>query len=286
MYDQKKEIIETVSKSVFGAIPYIGDLLNEVVFEHRSRIKQKRINAFIEEIMTSLESIDPAFIDVEYIKSENFSDFFESILKKASEVNSAEKIKKLSDLFAKEIRQPYCFSFKEYFLSLLVELSEKEIEVLYYHSKISTNIAELESKKKWLGFDLNVPEIDTKNPFTDAFNSELSPEFQALLAKQEIDNEIKNAQKKELAEKKRIEKEIEKKKEIDLIQRDIDAFSKYQTPEFYGISQSEYLIFAQHLLSRGLFYDSGIPFTYMEVEQMRHYMPTSLGLEFIKFLRR
>jgi len=43
----KIEIIKSTFKSLIGAIPYVGQAINEAIFDYRSRIKQNRINTQI-----------------------------------------------------------------------------------------------------------------------------------------------------------------------------------------------------------------------------------------------
>lgn len=43
----KDEYSLAALKGLIGAIPYAGTLLNEILFEARSRVKQERVNLFI-----------------------------------------------------------------------------------------------------------------------------------------------------------------------------------------------------------------------------------------------
>ncbi|MDR6761899.1 hypothetical protein J2Y38_002108 [Flavobacterium sp. 2755] len=44
----KKEILTSTAKSLFSLIPYAGTALTELVFDYNGRIKQNRLNKFIE----------------------------------------------------------------------------------------------------------------------------------------------------------------------------------------------------------------------------------------------
>lgn len=48
MDDKNKEIIISIVKVSIFMILYIGGVLNEVLFDYRSRIEQKCINNFVE----------------------------------------------------------------------------------------------------------------------------------------------------------------------------------------------------------------------------------------------
>ena len=81
MINNKEEISKTATKVLFGIIPYIGDALDEVVFEHRSRIKQNRINQFVESFKEFYKSLNIKQVKIDDIKSEEFGDVFEAILR-------------------------------------------------------------------------------------------------------------------------------------------------------------------------------------------------------------
>src|SRR5215471_13023112 len=71
-----------VIKGAIGAIPFVGTLLNEVAFEARSRVKQRRLEAFFGEVAQSVRELSEAKIDREYLASEEFSDLFEDVATK------------------------------------------------------------------------------------------------------------------------------------------------------------------------------------------------------------
>jgi hypothetical protein len=80
-------------RSAIGGIPVIGTLLNEALFDGRSRLKQARINKFILLLQEYIEQTNEEEINVEYLKSEEFSDLFESILKRVVLARSEKKLK-------------------------------------------------------------------------------------------------------------------------------------------------------------------------------------------------
>ena len=91
----KKDYTETILKSIFGLVPHVGSLLNELFFERRSRLKQNRINHFVEEFAEFAKKVNAKEYDLEYIQSNDFSDIFESILRSISLTSNKEKIEKL-----------------------------------------------------------------------------------------------------------------------------------------------------------------------------------------------
>ena len=76
---QKEYGISTL-KGLIGAIPFAGTLLNEVAFEARSRIKQERVNKFIEEFSDYMSSYSPHESYENLIDSEKIGDIFEEII--------------------------------------------------------------------------------------------------------------------------------------------------------------------------------------------------------------
>jgi|LSQX01.3.fsa_nt_gb hypothetical protein len=58
----------SATKSALGAIPIVGALLNEVVFDYRGRIKQERCNRFINELAIYMADVNETDIDIPFIK--------------------------------------------------------------------------------------------------------------------------------------------------------------------------------------------------------------------------
>ena len=80
----KKATKISINKSLLGALPYVGSMLNEIFFERRSRIKQERLNNFIAELSEYLNNYSESDFDPNCINSESFGDIFESIIKRAT----------------------------------------------------------------------------------------------------------------------------------------------------------------------------------------------------------
>lgn len=120
----------SAAKSAIGAIPYIGALLNEVIFDHRGRIKQERCNRFIYELTQYMASINERDIDIEFLKSEDFSDLFESIMRRVIPNRSEEKMHRFKKILVKQMIAPSYSDYTETFLDLVQRLNEKQIEIL------------------------------------------------------------------------------------------------------------------------------------------------------------
>lgn len=136
MSGQKWEIKEVgiaVFKGLLGAVPYAGTALNECLFETRGRIKQKRINTFIEELSKYMAIIDGNHINFEFIKSEEFGDIFESILKRVAYNRSTEKLHRFKKILANQMVSPKETVFTETFLDLVQRLEEQQINILMHY---------------------------------------------------------------------------------------------------------------------------------------------------------
>ena len=73
--DEVGSFLESTLKSGFSAIPFVGGLLNEVVFEYSGRIKQERLNRFVELLQEYFHEKRDLEINVEDLKTEDFHDF-------------------------------------------------------------------------------------------------------------------------------------------------------------------------------------------------------------------
>jgi hypothetical protein len=143
---EMKEVGISVVKGLIGAVPYAGTALNEVLFESRGRIKQKRINTFIEHLSSYMSSFNEKDIDFEHIKSEEFGDIFESILKRVAYNRSIEKLHRFKKILANQIISPKQTVFTETFLDLVQRLEEAQIQILDHYKKI--NKGEIEREKE------------------------------------------------------------------------------------------------------------------------------------------
>lgn len=139
MKDEKWEIKEvgiSVVKGLLGAVPFAGTALNEALFEARGRIKQRRINTFIEELSSYMASLNKNDINFEAIQSEEFSDIFESILKRVAYNRSTEKLHRFKKILVNQMISPVQPVFTETFLDLVQRLEEPQIAILNHYKKM------------------------------------------------------------------------------------------------------------------------------------------------------
>jgi len=249
----KKEIIISAAKSIFGVIPYGGALLDELFFEYNGRIKQKRLNHFIEILAENFT--EDSQINIENIQTEDFNDLFESVLRRVVCTKSELKLRKFKDILINELNFPTKqIELVELYLDLINDLSEEEISILYYHKY----------------FDLAyVDKIDKMNRLKNQLYS------------------VKENQKKETII---IDQSTYSKEKIELEQR-IEKFEKwfanlrkYKTAEFYNLDDNKFMLFKQRLFSKGLLLDNRM--SRIGSGKFQHMGITEFGQEFIEFIKK
>ena len=58
---------ESIVRSILGATPIVGTALNEAFFDLRARLKQERLEKFVEELAKNVHSLETEMIDTAYI---------------------------------------------------------------------------------------------------------------------------------------------------------------------------------------------------------------------------
>jgi len=133
------EIVESTAKGLVGAIPFAGTALNEALFDGRSRIKQNRFNNFIKIFSEYLKNVNESEIDFEYIKSEDFGDIFESIIRRVMRSGSVEKLDTFKNVLSNHVLGKIKTDHAETFLDLVSRLNEDQIRILETYRKIKSN---------------------------------------------------------------------------------------------------------------------------------------------------
>ena len=172
---------ESVIRGLVGAIPYVGTALNEAIFDLRARLKQERLEKFVEELASILQTLESDKIDVVYIQSAEFVDFLEDVLVRAAKVRAEEKRRKLAAVLAGRLQHAEGTPFDDRFLDLLISLSDTQVRILAEH--------------------------------------------------------LRTAEKRENS--------------------DSEEDAKHRQPSYYNVSESEYPLLIQDLMSRGLFVFAG-----------------------------
>lgn len=129
---------ESVVRAAFGAIPSVGTALNEAVFDGRARLKQARIVKFIGYLSSIVRKLELDKIDKQHLQSEEFVDFLEDVMIRATKIKAEEKREKLAAVLAGRMQNPESTPFDDRYLDLLVSLTEMQIRILNEHFRAAT----------------------------------------------------------------------------------------------------------------------------------------------------
>lgn len=248
----KKEIITSTAKSIFGAIPFGGAALDELFFEYNGRLKQNRLNRFVKILAENFT--EESDINLDNIKTEDFNDLFESVLRKVVQTKSEAKLIRFKDVLLNELKKPTKQAeINELYLNLISELTEQEIEILYNHRFFTEEFEE---------------EVNEMNRHRDNMKS----------LKNQMDKEsIIVDESKFLKPYENVKAQFENKKSK------IDKVLKYRNADFYNLNENKFMFFKQRLFSKGLLIDDRmkrigtLPFQSMGI--------TEFGVEFIDFIK-
>lgn len=245
-----------VLRLLLSGVPILGPVINEVI-EIRGRIKQDRLNKFIELLATGLTG--KTEINEAILKTEDFIDLFESVIKRVVQTKSEAKHKRYRDILINQIKNNFYDSDKsDRYLELIAVLNEAEILILFSHKAFDGNF--LRDKE----------ELELYKKEKESLNTQLTEELK--LAQQGSANNTS-------AVKLALEKANER---IAEIKSNLDDLNIYKEAEFYNITDNEFAYYKQNLYSKALLVDTGIgtfgyiPFAHMGI--------TSFGNEFLQFL--
>ena len=249
----KKELSISGTKSLFGAVPYVGTALNELFFEYNGRIKQKRLNHFVE--ILSDYFAENSETNIENIQTEDFNDLFESVLKRVVTTKSTLKMERYRDILIKELSNPTKETeLIDIYLDLISSLSEEELIILFHHRH---------------------------------FDKTYNQEFEKLLDLKKQFDKVLEQKKREtiIIERSKYEDEyLRLKGEIEELETKHKKLEQYKQSSFYDIDDQKFFFYKQRLYSKGLLYDDGMgrldvrPFQLMNI--------TEFGIEFIDFIQK
>lgn len=164
-------------KILIQSIPYIGTPLNEILFEHRGKIKQDRLNKFLQNLKDYFDTVSEAPINEAYVNSEEFGDIFESIIEKVATTQNEEKLKRFKQILLKQIEIPEKREYIESFLDIISKITDKQFEILIKQNDYANEYVSLRDRIDGIN-------ISDDNP--DGFAYHLnSHERQELISKRE-----------------------------------------------------------------------------------------------------
>ncbi|SHJ27627.1 hypothetical protein SAMN02745146_2720 [Hymenobacter daecheongensis DSM 21074] len=254
-----READVAVLRLAFNLVPYVGPVLNELVFDIRGRVKQDRLNKFTE--MFAEYFIGKPEFDTDALRTEDFGDLFEAVINHVIQTKSEAKHIRYRDILIKKIENtlPDENNSARY-LDLVSILNESEIAILDSHRVFDEHYKQdselLESFRQ--------QKTQLMSQYRDEFK--LSIEGHANNKSQVKDNIT-------LVEDGIVNLEAE-----------LLVYDVRREAHFYNISEKQFLYYKQNLYSKALLIDSATggdsygytPFAAMGI--------TEFGKEFLEFL--
>jgi hypothetical protein len=254
-----KEVQTSIIKGVIGEIPYIGSVLNEVIYESRARIKQERINKFISLLHDYMCNVSIDSIDFEYVKSDDFSDLFESVLKRVALTKSEEKMRRFKKVLVSEIQNPTRTDFVETFLDIITRLDEVQIKILNDIKIATKNCGGLHEKVFKLQDEISKIENDLSQ------NKKSDNERLIVLSLQQS--------------------KTEKENRLKILLNILVDNQRYYNSDNYGITHNQYVFYLQDLISKALLQERLIPRKIKAPFVTKIIELTTYGDEFLNFIQ-
>lgn len=250
----KKEVGQSVIRNAIALIPGYGGILNEVLFEYRGKIKQKRLNVFVDLLMNYFSNHKG--IDLESFQTVEFGDLFESVLMKVAQTQSLEKLKMFKNILVNQLENPtQNIDDSEVYLELISTLSETELKILFEYRLFA-------KKFKSQANEVRALEVAVQQAQNNLGNSNIRNTQEGM----------PNLEAKLFA----LENDLGKKT------NELNTLQNIRESKHFKLTNDQYLYFKQRLFSKGLLIDNAVgsigghPFQVMGI--------THFGIEFIDYI--
>ncbi|MEM7106437.1 MAG: hypothetical protein AAF502_25135 [Bacteroidota bacterium] len=248
----------TALRALIEAIPYVGGSINTMI-DHRNRVKQKRLNHFVELLRQYFEGQKEDRIKLHVLDTEEFGDLFESVISRVVKTKSEEKLNRFKNILVNQLSESQKFDFSETYLDLVFFLSDKQIEILILHAMIPEKVS---------SYYEEIPNLRNE---IETLNGVLFKEKQ--LKENGKANDYDLIQKSIHRKKKVLSKKINRTEEV----------KKARSPETYQIEETEYNILVQDLVGKSLLMDLGASLE--RVNPFEVLAITDFGLDFLNFVQ-
>lgn len=255
---EKKEIVESVVKSLFAAIPFAGQPLNELFYDFRGRVKQNRLNEF--SVLLSEYFSSNGIVDFSTLNIVEFSDLFEAVIFRVANTGSKEKHRRFRDILIGYIEHPgRQMDHTDTFLELVAVLTEPAIQILKYHFNYDLDFNRLTQLERALEQEISktVDKLEKEDKMQRDGLANNYSKFETELREQKVS--------------------------LVAIQEEKRVLSKYRGADFYGLSDDDFLYLKQILASRALMTDVGIGS--IGHVQFFNMSITMFGRHFINYIR-
>jgi len=251
----KNELYTVAAKTLVSIA--IGPFLTEAIFELRGKLKQKRVNEFVESLAKHLEIAHTLDIEKSPLGTEAFSDIWENVLLKVSRTRSQKKVEIFRSLLMHHILTASDPDLLEMYLEIIERINEKQILIL-------------SGLEQGYGGDFI---------FLHEKLHDIKSEIKTLQAESEREGGNSEGIERSWTNDRIVD---ERRKEQQKILLEIQNASDWYKPAKYHCEPDEYFFLVQDLSSKGLVVDMGSkfnadPFTIVEISRMGRNI-----LEFIK----
>ncbi len=133
--NSRPELKETkigILKGVYGVVPFVGPMINEILFDIPNRIYQSRINDTVEILSEKISLLDNETFNKEYLESEDFFDFTQKMITTSLKIKSKEKKNALANFYIASFCNQANFETDSIrlFLIFITELSIIQLSIL------------------------------------------------------------------------------------------------------------------------------------------------------------
>lgn len=219
-------------KGALGAVPFVGTFLNEVTFDARSRVKQYRVNSFIEEFGKYIEDQGVEKISADNLDPEKVGDILEEVIISVTKTSAEHK----RNVFKKILLKQFSEKGGEVdetlrFIKITNEITFLQLEILKVFHGLSDNLIRYKLHILKLEEELKEIEINKTNALQKFKRT--SKTVQKLL-----DREIA------------IDKLLRRKK--NALQKGDKNPNSHKT---FGVHRDIYIVEVQDLIAKGLLFD-------------------------------
>lgn len=260
---EKNEIGTSILKTILAGVsvthPVLGVVLSETLMDYWSRVKVERMVLFTEKMKEYFDALSEDEIDVEFLRSEDFAQFFELVLRKVSETKSKRKIEIFRDILIGQLKVKGVGDFSSIFLNLIQQLTEKQIEIMQ-----GLSIIYYRNDKYKASYDELKNQISVKKEIVKSEAKDRAHGFA-------------NNYDKELNDLTRLEEEKSS------LENHINEVEKMRKHNYYKIPSEEFEFYLRDLIGKGLIYDVGVG-TYGS-PTLAFVNLTQMGNKFLEFIK-
>ncbi|MBW2938107.1 hypothetical protein KXJ69_08310 [Aureisphaera sp. CAU 1614] len=256
---QNKEYSISTLKGVIGAIPFAGTLVNELLFDARSRIKQERVNEFIIKFSELIDEHTEEDFSLLNLNNEQLSDILEEIIISVSKTSAEHKKEIFKKILLNQLKSSEVDTDDTLrFVNITNEINNRQFEILKsFHSlsdkvlKYKVQILELKDEAR----QLNARLVDLKNEYVGSKETS-----------EKIEKRLKDIPK------------LIKRREMALTQNNVNP----NTHSTFNISRELYITEMHDLIAKGLLFDFAIRTNL--VQPFVHFGITQLGRSYMKYI--